>query len=108
MQETARRVSNDGSKSHAKDQTTVAAYPTVSQGAFNLNSNNDNGNNAIELETAENSDQPIEQGWISTSREWWMVCCFALMAMMVVMDALILIPIIPVSHSFMKVFRIFI
>ncbi|KUL82541.1 hypothetical protein ZTR_09160 [Talaromyces verruculosus] len=95
MQETAGRVTNNASKSHAKDRTTVATYPTASQSTFNLNSSNDDDNNAIELETAEESDQPIEQGWISTSREWSMVVCFAIMAMMVTMDALILIPILP-------------
>lgn len=99
MQETARIVGNDGITSHGKDQTTVATYPTASESTFNLNSSNHDGNNVVELETAEDSDQLIEQGWISTSREWWMVCCFALMAMMVAMDALILIPIIPVSRS---------
>lgn len=98
VQETAGVVTNNGSKSHAKERTTVATYPTASQSTFNLNSSNDD-NNAIELETAEASDQPIEQGWISSSHEWSMVVCFALMAMTVIMDALILIPILPVSRS---------
>lgn len=97
MQETAGIVTNNASKRYAKDRTTVATCPTASQSTFNLNSSNDDDNNAIELETAEESDQPIEQGWISTSREWSMVVCFAIMAMMVTMDALILIPILPVS-----------
>lgn len=106
MQETAGIVSKNGSKSHAKDRTTVATYPTASQSTFNLNSSNGDDNNAIELETAEELDQPFEQGWISTSREWWMVCCFALMALMVTMDALILVPILPVGRSFMNSYEI--
>ena len=98
MQETAGIVRNDGSKNHAKDRTTVATYPTASQSTFNLVSSDNDDNNAIELETAEESDQPIEQGWISTSREWSMVVCFAIMAMMVSMDTLIMLPILPVSR----------
>ncbi|EEA18614.1 puromycin resistance protein pur8, putative [Talaromyces marneffei ATCC 18224] len=95
MQETPGIMSNNGSKSKAKSRTTVTTYPTASQSTFNLDRDNSNVNNAIELETAEESDEPIEQGWISTSREWSMVVCFAIMAMMVAMDALILIPILP-------------
>jgi hypothetical protein len=92
----------DGSKTHTKDRTTVATHPIASQSTFTLDGDNNDDNNAIELETAEESDEPIEQGWVSTSREWSMVVCFALMAMMVTMDALIPIPIIPVSgHSVM-------
>lgn len=99
MQETGRSLTNNNSKGHAKDRTTVATYHSASQSTFNLDSSNDDDNNTIELETAEESDQPIEQGWISTSSEWSMVACFATMAMMVTMDALILIPILPVSPS---------
>lgn len=105
MQETGGVVTNNNSKSHAKDRTTVATYPT-SHSTFNLESNNDDDNNAIELETPEESDQPIQQGWISTSREWSMVACFAIMAMMVTIDALILIPILPVSPSCRNLLRI--
>jgi hypothetical protein len=106
MQKTAGLVSSQGPKRYAKDGATVATYPTASQSTVNLDSDNSEDNNAIELETTDDSDQPIQQGWISTSREWWMVCCFALMAMMVTMDALILIPILPVSGSFVQLFRI--
>lgn len=106
MQENPVIPRNDGSKTHTKDRTTVVTHPIASQSTFNLDGDNNDDNNAIELETAEESDEPIEQGWVSTSREWWMVACFALMAMMVTMDALIPIPIIPVSGYSVMMFAI--
>lgn len=101
MREIIRIMDKDDSKT-----ATVTTYPVASQSTFNLVRSNGDYNNAVELETTEESDQPTEQCWISSSREWSMVLCFSIMAMMVTMDALILIPILPVSRSSVNLLRI--
>ncbi|EED14619.1 efflux pump antibiotic resistance protein, putative [Talaromyces stipitatus ATCC 10500] len=95
MKENRGSVSANGHTNDTKHQTIVTTYSTASRTVMNINSNNVGDDNDIELQTTQHSDQPLHEGWILTSREWWMVGCFVVMTMMVTMDALIVIPILP-------------
>jgi hypothetical protein len=88
--------SDSGSPATSKEPTTlVEAFPIPSQSTLNIDSNN-NGSN-IELQASDVLSDQTQQPWVSYSSELRMVGCFALMVMMVSLDALILIPVLPVS-----------
>lgn len=89
----------DSSYSNSKKTTVVETYPVASQSTLNVDGTDHNDDFHLELRPTEESAEPIWQGWISYSREMWMVGCFAVMTMMVALDAMIFVPILPVSPT---------
>lgn len=87
---------SSGSPEAKKEPTLATTYPIASQSTLNIDRNDDDSN--IELRaTTDELSETIQQSWISYTSEWWMVGCFAVMALMVSLDAVILMPILPVS-----------
>ncbi|OKL58346.1 hypothetical protein UA08_06462 [Talaromyces atroroseus] len=85
---------NSGSPAVSKEPTTlVATYPIASQSTLNIESNNNDS--TVELQASDAASDQTQQPWISYSSELGMVGCFALMAMMVSLDAVILVPVLP-------------
>lgn len=84
-----------GSLESLKRSVTVSQYYIPSQSSLRLSSTL---GNVLDQQHSKDSD-PVQRPWVASSQELWMVACFAVIAALVSLDAMMMVTILPVTYS---------